>query len=127
MDHALYKTLRTSRGFDYSYFHLAAEDSTLPPLLFLHGFPATSDIWKEQVTYFGERHGFRLVIPDLLGFGGSSKPTNAEAYKPTLICQDIIDILNAEAIQVAVVVGHGMFVAVRNVRAPAHKTTQFAP
>ncbi|KAG6862416.1 hypothetical protein C0995_011856 [Termitomyces sp. Mi166 len=92
-----------------------AKDSTLPPLLFLHGFPTTSGIWKEQVTYFGEHHGFRLIVPDLLGFGGSSKPTNPEAYKPTLICQDVIDILNAEAIDVAVVIGHGMFVAVKDV------------
>ncbi|KAH0590873.1 hypothetical protein H2248_000990 [Termitomyces sp. 'cryptogamus'] len=108
MDHRRYKTLKTSRGYHYNYFHLAAKDSTLLPLLFLHDFPTTSSIWKEQVTYFGEHHGFRLIVPDLLGFGGSSKPTNPEAYKPTLICQDIIDILNAEAIDVAVVIGHGI-------------------
>ncbi|KAG6832301.1 hypothetical protein H0H92_003534 [Tricholoma furcatifolium] len=107
MDQKLYRTLLTTRGFQYNYFHLAARDSTLPPLLFLHGFPATSGIWKNQVTYFGER-GFRLIVPDLLGFGGSSKPINAEAYKPTLICEDMIELLDAEGIDVAVVIGHGI-------------------
>ncbi|KAG6841930.1 hypothetical protein C0991_005110 [Blastosporella zonata] len=110
MDHTLYKTLKTSRGLHYKYFHLPAQDPSLPPLLFLHGFPATSNVWKEQISYFG-KHGFRLIVPDLLGFGGTSKPTNPEAYKPSLICEDMIDILNAEAIDVAVVISHSMFVA----------------
>ncbi|KAG6911529.1 hypothetical protein DXG01_011831 [Tephrocybe rancida] len=107
MDRTLYKTLTTTRGFRYKYFHLPAQDPGLPPLLFLHGFPATSTIWKEQVTYFG-KHGFRLIVPDLLGFGGTSKPTDPEAYRPSLICEDMIDILNAEEIDVAVVIGHSI-------------------
>jgi pimeloyl-ACP methyl ester carboxylesterase len=42
----------------------------------------------------------------LLGYGGTSKPTETEAYKFSLITKDIIDILDAESIAEAIVIGH---------------------
>ncbi|KAF9462115.1 Alpha/Beta hydrolase protein [Collybia nuda] len=106
MDTSCFKTVTTSRGFHYHYYHTPAEDLSLPILLFLHGFPATSRIWWRQVEFF-RIHGFRLLVPDQLGFGKSSKPTDPEAYKPSLICSDIVEIMDAEGIDKAVAVGHG--------------------
>jgi pimeloyl-ACP methyl ester carboxylesterase len=42
----------------------------------------------------------------MLGYGGTAKPANAEAYRPSLIVKDIVDILDAEKIQKAIVVAH---------------------
>ncbi|KAF8078746.1 Alpha/Beta hydrolase protein [Lyophyllum atratum] len=97
MDGTLYKTVTTSRGFEYHYYHLPAQDLSLPTLMFLHGFP--------RHPAFG-KHGFRLLVPDMLGFGETSKPTDPEAYKPSLVCEDILDILNAEGIEKVVAIGH---------------------
>ena len=106
MDPASCKNLATSRNVNYYYYFSSPEDQSLPTLLFLHDFPSTSVVWRHQVTFFQEE-GFGLVVPDLLGFGGSSKPTDPEMYRPRLVCKDIIDILDAENVNKAIVIGHG--------------------
>ena len=42
----------------------------------------------------------------MLGYGGTSKPTDPVAYKPSLIVRDLIDILDAEKVDKAVFIGH---------------------
>ncbi|GLB36032.1 putative alpha beta-hydrolase [Lyophyllum shimeji] len=105
MNTDFYKTLTTTRGFVYRYYHLPAQDPSLPALLFLHGFPTTSSVWEKQIAFFS-KHGFRLLVPDMLGFGETSKPTNPEAYRPSLVCEDILDILKAEGVDKVVAIGH---------------------
>ena len=41
------------------------------PLLLLHGFPATRQLW-EQVTPALVQGGYRVIAPDLVGYGSSS-------------------------------------------------------
>jgi len=41
-----------------------------PPLLFVHGFPLNHSMWNGQRDRLSSR--YRLLIPDLRGFGGSS-------------------------------------------------------
>jgi haloacetate dehalogenase len=43
-----------------------------PPLLLLHGYPQTHAIWHRVAQLLAPHH--RLVIPDLRGYGRSSKP-----------------------------------------------------
>jgi haloacetate dehalogenase len=43
-----------------------------PPLVLLHGFPQTGALWHRVAQRLSDR--FRLVVPDLRGYGGSSKP-----------------------------------------------------
>ena len=43
-----------------------------PPLLLLHGYPQTHAIWHRVVRALEGR--FRFVLPDLRGYGDSSKP-----------------------------------------------------
>ncbi|MEC5216634.1 haloacetate dehalogenase [Actimicrobium sp. GrIS 1.19] len=43
-----------------------------PPLLLLHGFPQTHVIWHQLADRLAEH--FTLVMPDLRGYGDSSKP-----------------------------------------------------
>ncbi len=43
-----------------------------PPLLLLHGYPQTHVIWHKVADALAER--FTLVMPDLRGYGDSSKP-----------------------------------------------------
>lgn len=117
MDISNYKKLTTSRGFTYSYYRRAPspeivaqhspEDPALPALLFLHGFPTSSRLWRHQVEYFHDQ-GFFICAPDLLGFGGTSRPTDPEVYRASLICKDIMEILDEEDMQKVIVVGHDL-------------------
>jgi haloacetate dehalogenase len=43
-----------------------------PPLLLLHGFPETSAMWQRVAQRLAPH--FRLVLPDLRGYGDSDKP-----------------------------------------------------
>jgi haloacetate dehalogenase len=43
-----------------------------PPLLLLHGYPQTRLLWRKIAPRLAEE--FTLVIPDLRGYGDSSKP-----------------------------------------------------
>jgi haloacetate dehalogenase len=43
-----------------------------PPLLLLHGFPQTHALWHRVAQAL--RPDFRLVVPDLRGYGDSSRP-----------------------------------------------------
>ena len=46
-----------------------------PPLLLLHGFPQSHAMWRRVAARLAER--FRLVLPDLRGYGDSDKPPGA--------------------------------------------------
>ncbi|KDQ63390.1 hypothetical protein JAAARDRAFT_29416 [Jaapia argillacea MUCL 33604] len=104
MDLSSYKDLETSRGIKYHYFYSTAHDSK-PTLLLVHGFPSNSYDWRHQVAFF-KKKGYGLVVPDMLGYGGTDKPTDPEEYRLSLICKDLVDILDAENVDKSIVIGH---------------------
>jgi haloalkane dehalogenase len=50
-----------------------------PIILMLHGEPSWSFLYREMITVAVEA-GFRVIAPDLIGFGKSDKPTSQESY-----------------------------------------------
>lgn len=66
-------------------------DPARPVLLFLHGFPEGAFIWDAQLAHFSrpEHGGYYCVAPYLRGFGASSSPPGAEAYRPRHLVQDV--------------------------------------
>jgi len=55
-------------------------------VLLLHGFPDSSDLWRNQIPALVDA-GLRVIVPDLRGFGESDKPLEVEAYALPLILQ----------------------------------------
>lgn len=108
LDPASYKTHKTSRGYTYSYYHSAPTDSK-PTLVFLHGFPSTSNDWRHQVAYFKAK-GYGLIVPDMLGYGGTDKPLEVKAYVGSGLANDIVDLMDGEEVQNAVCVAHDWWV-----------------
>ena len=104
MNASQYKDTTTARGLHYRYFFSPAQQAK-QTLLFCHGFPSTSVDWRYFVPFFKER-GFGVVVPDLLGYGGTDKPTDASLYVSSKISKDIVDILDAEGVEKAVAIGH---------------------
>jgi haloalkane dehalogenase len=55
------------------------DEGSGPTVLLLHGEPSWSYLWRKCVPVFVE-NGFRVVAPDLIGFGRSDKPAALEDY-----------------------------------------------
>ena len=49
-------------------------------VLLLHGMPDTLNVWKNQIPVL-LKAGYRVVAPDLIGYGKSDKPKELEHYK----------------------------------------------
>ncbi|KAI0368116.1 alpha/beta-hydrolase [Pilatotrama ljubarskyi] len=105
MDARSYKDIRTKAGNTYHTFVVPPKDATKPTLLLVHGFPSTSRDWRNQVPFF-LKAGYGVVAPDLLGHGGSDKPSGLQNYAPSKICADLVDILDQCKVGRAVAVGH---------------------
>ncbi|KAJ7183541.1 Alpha/Beta hydrolase protein [Mycena filopes] len=97
MNQSSYKDHVTPRGIKYHYYYSAAT-SGKSTLLFSHGFPSNAfDSWRHQVVFF-VKQGYGVLAPDLLGYGGTDKPTDVASYAKSLMAADIISILDEEKI-----------------------------
>ncbi len=48
-------------------------------IIFLHAFPMTSDMWKEQMRHFSKTH--YVLAPDLPGFGKGALPNHSVTFE----------------------------------------------
>ncbi len=90
-----------------------AEAGAGPPLVLLHGWP---EYWETWSTLIGLLHGrFRLIAPDLRGFGLSDKPSSGPAgdCTPGHLADDLLGILDALGLERVGLVSHdvGAFAA----------------
>jgi pimeloyl-ACP methyl ester carboxylesterase len=91
-------------------FYVRDEGSGTPVIL-LHGFPDTGDLWRNQVPAL-VKGGFRTIVPDMRGRGRSSKPEAVADYRLSSMVADVTGILDALGIKRAHVVGHDWSAAV---------------
>lgn len=75
------------------------------PVALLHGFPDSGRLWRHQTRALAGA-GFRVVVPDLRGYGASDKPQGVEHYNMMFLAADVGAVLDAEGIAKAHVVGH---------------------
>jgi len=75
------------------------------PVLLIHGWPDSSRLWRNQVPHLAGR-GFRVIAPDLRGFGRSGRPEEVAAYSLRNSVADMTAILDHLGIATAHVVGH---------------------
>jgi pimeloyl-ACP methyl ester carboxylesterase len=75
------------------------------PVVLLHGWPDTGDLWQHQVPALSAA-GYRVIAPDLRGFGRSSKPTDLAAYAAPVMVGDVLGVLDTLDIESAHIVGH---------------------
>lgn len=76
-----------------------------PAVVLLHGWPDSWRVWRHQVPVLAEA-GFRVVVPDLRGFGESDRPEGTKAYRARLLVRDVLTMFDALGIERARVVGH---------------------
>ena len=64
------------------------EGSGETPIVMLHGFPLDSTMWEPQVQHLAAE--YRIVAPDLAGFGGSDPLAEREPYWVESWADDVI-------------------------------------
>ena len=107
MDPKCYKQFTSDRGLTYNYY-LSCGSNQKITLLFCHGFPSTSTDWQKQVLFF-EKEGFACVVPDMLGYGGSDKPTDPSNYGMKELAAEMIQLITNEKLQNVVAIGHDWY------------------
>jgi pimeloyl-ACP methyl ester carboxylesterase len=82
-----------------------------PAVLLLHGFPDRATLWRSQIERLTAA-GYRVIAPDLRGFGDSDRPDDVEAYRLRHAVADMVALLRVLEIEQVVVVGHDYGAAV---------------
>jgi len=91
-----------------------------PAVLLLHGFPDSGDLWRD-VTPLLVAAGYRVLAPDLRGFGESDAPVGRRHYAIDRIVADVVALLDTLGdAQPVHVVGHDWGAAVAWRLAIAH-------
>jgi pimeloyl-ACP methyl ester carboxylesterase len=76
-----------------------------PAVVLIHGFPLCRKMWRPQFNTLPDA-GFRLIAPDLRGFGESDAPSGP--YTIDLFADDVVELLDYLEIDRAVVGGMSM-------------------
>lgn len=76
-----------------------------PPVLLLHGFPELWFSWRRQLGPLADA-GYRVLAPDMRGYGGSSRPEPVEAYDNDALRGDVLALMDHAGAERAAVVGH---------------------
>jgi pimeloyl-ACP methyl ester carboxylesterase len=82
-----------------------------PAVLLLHGFPDDRLLWRYQVGPLAKA-GFRVIAPDLRGFGDAPRPQDPKEYGLAVASEDVIGILDALEIRQVQLVAHDWGAAV---------------
>src|SRR5204863_6767394 len=75
-----------------------------PLVLLLHGFPQFWYAWRHQIPALAQR--FKVVAPDLRGYGDTDKPPRVADYRTGVLAADVAALVKALGYDRAHVVGH---------------------
>ena len=84
--------------------HEAGPEDGIPVVL-LHGWPELALSWAQQVKDLSEA-GYRVLAPDMPGFGASDAPHEVDAYHVDRLCEVLGGLLDAYDLPQAIMVGH---------------------
>ncbi|RXK83360.1 alpha/beta fold hydrolase [Filimonas effusa] len=93
-------------GSETDTIHLHYEDlGTGQPVVFVHGWPLSGDMWEYQVTELVQQ-GIRCISYDRRGFGKSSRP--ASGYNYDTMAEDLHALLQTLQLEDVILVGFSM-------------------
>lgn len=80
-------------------------------VLMIHGFPDSAKLWRNQISTLTDA-GYRVLAPDVRGYGHSDKPADVADYHISNLASDMLAVLDAVEVDDAHVVGHDWGAAV---------------
>jgi 3-oxoadipate enol-lactonase len=96
-------TITTSSGIDLYYREHNPKAS--PTVILLHGLGANGESWVYQIPVL-KNQGYRILIPDMRGFGMSSYPCRSHTIQDMVT--DIIDLMDIVKLEKSNIVGISM-------------------
>lgn len=84
---------------------LAEAGESGPCVLMLHGWPESWYSWRHQIVAMAKA-GYRVIAPDMPGFGESDSPLDVEQYNAVNLSAVIVGILDVLEIDKAFLVTH---------------------
>jgi pimeloyl-ACP methyl ester carboxylesterase len=100
------KAMQSSRTVSANGIEIFLTEQGRGPLVLLcHGWPELSYSWRHQIPVLAEA-GFRVVAPDMRGFGRTSAPADINAYGIFDLVGDMVALVAALGEKQAVIVGH---------------------
>jgi len=82
-----------------------AEMGEGPVVLFAHGWPESWYSWRHQIAGLAAA-GYKVVAPDMRGYGETDAPPLEEDYNIVTLAADMVGILDALGVEKATMVGH---------------------
>ncbi|HBK07279.1 MAG TPA: epoxide hydrolase [Acetobacteraceae bacterium] len=82
-----------------------AEKGAGPLVLLCHGFPESWYSWRHQIHALAAA-GYRVVAPDMRGYGQTEAPEAIDQYTLMHLVGDMVGVLDALGEQTAVIAGH---------------------
>ncbi len=76
-----------------------------PAVVLLHGWPDRASLWDHQIRALAA-DGYRVVAPDLRGFGDSDHPGDVESYRMHTLAGDVLGLADALGIDAFALAGH---------------------
>src|SRR5688572_13611152 len=89
-----------------AYLDSAPGQNALRMLVLLHAFPIGANLWEPQVKSVPA--GWRLITPDLRGFGGSTEIDSVNSLSMADYAADVVDLLDELGVTRAVIGGCSM-------------------
>ncbi|KAF1970401.1 alpha/beta-hydrolase [Bimuria novae-zelandiae CBS 107.79] len=117
MDFLTAASITHPNGETTHYYEGGSKDGT--PLIFIHGWPDIAQSWHHQLKHFSSSK-YRVLAPDMRGYGGSSAPKDKRAYSLEVLTNELVDFAHQLGIQKAIWVGHDWGCGVVNALAAHH-------
>ena len=73
--------------------------------LLLHGFPESRFSWRYQIPMLADL-GWRVIAPDLRGYGGSSRPSQKADYAIGRLVEDVAALFEGAGARRRLLIGH---------------------
>jgi microsomal epoxide hydrolase/non-specific protein-tyrosine kinase len=94
------------RAVDIGGTRLSAHEAGAgPPIVLVHGWPEIAYSWKNQIGPLAAA-GYRVIAPDLKGFGASDAPRDKTLYDIRHLTDDLARLLDALGLDRAIFCGH---------------------
>ncbi|MDQ2765835.1 MAG: alpha/beta fold hydrolase, partial [Gemmatimonadota bacterium] len=101
------------------YYYAAGSGGAGEPIIFLHGFPTSSHIWRDVVPLVPAGH--RVVVVDLLGYGRSDRPEGRD-LSIKAHAERVLALLDVLCISYATIIGHDLGGGIAQYLAVRHPT-----
>ncbi len=86
-------------------YHIGEQGTGDKVVLMLHGMPDTAGLWRYQIPALIAA-GYRVIAPDLLGYGLTDKPANTTRYAADKLIGDVVTLIDSLGVKQMDIVGH---------------------